>query len=118
MLDNVKFLVLDKACADILLTYYNKLKISFVTEQSDITSLITDVNATKTDLNDVSIDIKWGVISEANIKTYAESLKPGVYFETWTVDYSNYYKAALKYVKGITSNKISYSSYYNDKYNQ
>ena len=118
MLDNVKFLVLDKASADILLTYYNKLKISFVTEQSDITSLITDVNATKTDLNDVSIDIKWGVISEANIKTYAESLKPGVYFETWTVDYSNYYKAALKYVKGITSNKISYSSYYNDKYNQ
>ena len=116
MLDNVKFLVLTKACADILLSYYDKFKIAYVTEDSDISSLITDANNTKTDKNEVSIDFKWGTISTANLQTYSEQLADGVYFETWTVDYTTYFTNALKYVKGITSNKISYSAYYLDKF--
>lgn len=118
MEDNVKFLLLTDStniqAANIILTWYNKAKIALVTEADDLTSVITQANNLKTELNEISIDCKYTNTTTDEIASSNLLLQNGVTIEIWTLDDVSSYKNYLPYVSAITSNKICYNDVYND----
>jgi len=110
MLNKTKFLVNNITRAETILSYYSKAKIAIVTEDNDLSSLVNDVNNLQNENNEISIDFKWGNITEENLISYNLSLNPRSYLECWTVDNVNNYKTAMKYCRAITSNRICSSN--------
>lgn len=115
MQDNVYWLQgIARSVSERILSWYNRAKLVLVINASDLTSAITEANAIKTDLNEVSIDFNYTQVTVAQMQSYAAQLKTGVQLEIWTVDNATDYKSYLPYARGITSNKICYNDVYED----
>ena len=76
------------------------------TVPTDFATVVSALDALKTETNTVSIDLNCAVISAQDMPIYTSQLTPNVDLEIWTVNGISEWQAYLPYVVGITSNKI------------
>ena len=107
MQDNVTFLAANQTQITSILSFNPKARIGVVTEASDVSSIITLINANKTNFNKFFIDAKYTSISVGSLNNICADLPIDIQIEMWTIDNIDTYKDYMPYVAGITSNAYS-----------